>query len=100
MADLDAESLAERQRDNESGDDRDQRKHVVLDPRRARLALEELPAVEDADAVQEHDQAGEPDRPGDRRLRGERADGESDEQDGADAEREAAEIDLADQIAD
>ena len=73
---------------------------LYLRPAAPRHALEELPSIEDADAVEEHDQAGEADRSGDLRLRREGADGEADEQDGADAEREAAEVDLADQVAD
>ena len=81
------------------GDDRDQRQQIVFAACGAGHAFEELPAVEDADAVEEHDQAGEADRSGDLRLRREGADGQADEQDGADAERKAADIDLADQIA-
>ena len=79
---------------------RDERQQIVLVPGGAGHALEELPPVEDADPVEEHDQAGEADRPDDLRLRRERADGEADEQDGADAERKSADVDLADQIAD
>ena len=78
----------------------DERQQIVLAAGRAGHSFEELPSVEDSDAVKEHDQAGKADRPGDLRLRGERADGEADEQDGSDTERESAKIDLADQIAD
>ncbi len=99
MADLDAEDLAEPERDEQPGDDRDQRQQIVFAAGRADHALEELPAVQDADPVQEHDQAGQTDRPGDLRLRREGADGQADEQDGADAEREPADIDLADEVA-
>ena len=84
---------------SEAGDDRDQRQQIVFAARGAGHALEELPSVEDADAVEEHDQSGEADRSDDLRLRREGADGEADEQHGSDAEREAAEIDLADQVA-
>ena len=73
---------------------------LYLHARGAGHAFEELPAVEDADAVEKHDQAGQADRPDDLRLRRERADRQADEQHRADAERKAAEVDLADQIAD
>src|SRR5690606_3080874 len=62
-------------------------------------SFEELAPVKNANAVEEHDQAGEGQRPDDLRFRRERADGEPDEQDGADAEREAGDADLADEIA-
>ncbi len=78
----------------------DERQQIVFAAGGAGHSFEELPAVEDADAVEEHDQAGEADRSGDLRLRREGADGQADEQDGADAERKAADVDLADQIAD
>ena len=68
--------------------------------RRPRHSFEELPSVEDADAVEKHDQAGQADRSGDLCLRRECADGEADEQDGADAKRKAADVDLADQVTD
>ena len=82
------------------GDDGNERQQIVFAAGRAGHSFEELPAVEDADAVEKHDQAGEADRSGDLRLRGECADGQPDEQHGADAEREPAEVDLADQVAD
>ncbi len=64
------------------------------------MPFEELPTVENADAVEKHDQAGEADRPGDRRLRRKGTDREADEQNGADTERKAAQVDLADEISD
>jgi hypothetical protein len=90
---------AEHQRDNKAGDDRDERQQVIFDARRAGHAFEELPAVQDADAVEEHDQAGQADRSGNRRFRGECANRQPDEKDGANPEREPADIDLADQVA-
>ena len=78
----------------------DERQQIVFAAGGAGHAFKELPPIEDADAVEEHDQAGKADRPGDLRLRREGADGEADEQDGADAERKAADVDLADQVAD
>ena len=100
MADLDAESLAEPERDQQAGNDRNERQQVVFDAGGAGHSLEELPPVQDADSVEEHDQAGQADRPDDLGLRREGADGKPDEQDGPDAERKAAEVDLADQVAD
>ena len=91
MADLDAEDLAQPQRDQQAGDDGNERQQIVFAARAPDHAFEELPAIEDADAVEEHDQAGQADRPDDLRLRREGADGQADEQHGADAEREAAE---------
>ena len=100
MADLDSERLPKSERHDKSGEHSDQRQHIGFDPRGAGHPLEELPPVENADAVEEHDQAGQPDRPDDRCLGGERADGKTDEQHRADAERKSAEVDLTDQIAD
>ena len=99
MADLDAEDLAEPERHEERGADRDEGEKIVFAPGRAAHALEELPPVEDADPVEEHGQPSERDRAGNLRLGGEGADREPDEQHGADAERESADVDLADEIA-
>ena len=63
-------------------------------------SFEELASVENADAVEEHDQAGEADWPDDVCLRCKCADREADEQHRADAQREAEDINLADQVAD
>jgi hypothetical protein len=59
-----------------------------------------LPAIEDSNSVEEHDQAGKADRSGDLGFRGEGSDGQAYEQDGADAEREASDVDLADDVTD
>ncbi len=100
MAELDAEGLAKPESDQKPGHAGNERQEIVPAARRAGHSFKELPSVEDSDAVEEHDQAGQADRPGDRGLRRKRPDGEADEQDGADTEREAAKVDLADQIAD
>ena len=76
----------------------DQREQIVFLPC-ADHSLEELASVENADSVEEHDQAGQADRPDDLGFRCECADGEADEEHGADAKREAEDVDLADQIA-
>ena len=90
VADLDTESLAKPQRNHKSSDYCDEREQIVFDACRACHSFEELPSVQDPDAVQEHDQPGQADRSGDLRLGGEGADRQPDEQDGSDAEREAA----------
>src|SRR6476646_1882694 len=99
MARLDAEEVAEPERNDEPAGDRDQGEQVIATPGRAGHPLEELAAVEDANAVEKHDEPGEAHRSGDLRLRGEGADGEADEQHGADAEREAEDADLPDEVA-
>ena len=99
VADLQAEHLAERQRDDQACDDADQRKQVVFASGGAGHAFEELPAVENADPVQEHDQPGEADRADDLRFRRERPDGEPDEENRAHAQRKPADVDLPDEIA-
>src|ERR1700760_2443019 len=99
MTCLDTESLAEAERHGKSSHAGDQRKQVVF-PTPSENSLEELPAIEDADAVEEHDQAGEADRPDDLGFRCERTDRKADEEHGADAEGEAKDIDLTDQISD
>src|SRR5215468_3713697 len=65
---------------------------------RHRPCLEELPAVQDSDPVEKHDQAREADRSNDLSLWRERADGEADEENGADTERKSADADLTDEI--
>ena len=87
------------ERDDEPGNHCDECQEIVFASRRADHALEELSSVEDADPVQEHDQAGQADRPDDLGLRRERTDRQTDEQHGADAKREAADVDLTDEIA-
>src|SRR6516164_7068212 len=97
MPEPDPEDLAEPERDEQAGDASDQRQQIVFlpDPDHA---FKELAAVENADAVEEHDQAGQPDRPGDLRLWRKGADCQANEEDGAYAERESADTDLADEI--
>ena len=74
------------------------RQQIVLLPD-ADHALEKLAAIEDADPVEKHDQPGQADRPGDLGLWCERADGEADKENGADAKRKAEDTDLADKVA-
>ena len=85
------------ERDPQTREAGDQRQQIVLLPG-ADHPLEELPAIENADPVEEHDQAGQADRPYDLGLRCERADREADEKHRADAQREAEDVDLTDQI--
>ena len=99
MAGLDSEGVTEPERHGKAGEARDKRQQVVF-PARPDDAFEELPAVENPDAVEEHDEAGQPDRTDDLGFRRECTDGEADKEHGADAEREAEDIDLADQITD
>ena len=99
MADLDAESLTQtRARPGDPATQRDQAPADCTCGPPPRHAFEELPPVENADAVEEHDQAGQADRTDDLGLRRKCADGQADEQNGADAERKSADIDLADQV--
>ena len=98
MADLDAKDVPEAKGNGEARQAGDERQQVIF-LACAHHALEELASIEDADPVEEHDQAGQSDRTCDLGLGGERADGEADEQDGAHAEREAEDVDLADQVA-
>ena len=100
MADLDPIGLSEQERDDESGSASDERQQIVLDACCARHALEELPSVENSDPVEKHDQTRETDRADDRRFRRKGTDGKADEQNRADAERKAAQVDLADEISD
>ena len=78
----------------------DQRDEVGLAPGGARQAEEELLAVLDADGIEEEREAERADHRRRRRLRREPAHGERDEQHRAHAEREALDVDLADEIAD
>ena len=85
---------------DEPGDDGNERQQIVFAASGAGHSFKELPAIEDSNSVEKHDQAGKADRSGDLGFRGKGADGQADEQDGADAEREATDVDLADQVTD
>ena len=98
MADFDAKDVPEAKGNGEARQTGDERQQVIF-LACAHHALEELASIEDSDPVEEHDQAGQSDRTCDLGLGGERADGETDEQNGAHAEREAEDVDLADQVA-
>jgi hypothetical protein len=99
MPDLDAEDVPETQCNGEAGQAGDQRQQVIF-LACADHALEELASIENADSVEEHDQAGQSDRADDLSLGCERSEGEADKKNGADAKREAEDVDLADQVAD
>ena len=83
--------------DSQARQTADKREKVVLLPG-ADHSLEELTAVKNADSVKEHDQARQADRPDDLGFGCECADGEADEKNGADAKREAEDVDLANQV--
>ena len=99
VTNLDAEYMAKPERDKQAGDAGDERQQIILAADAAH-SFEKFASIKNPDAVEKHDQPGETDRAGDLRLRRERADGQPDEQHGADTERKAADLDLADQIAD
>ena len=98
MSDLDAEDVPQAERDQQARQTGHQRQQIVLLPG-ADHPLEELAAIEDADPVEKHDQARQADRPGDLGLWCERADGEADEENRADAKRETEDVDLANKVA-
>ena len=98
MTKLDAKHMAKPERDEQAGDAGYECQQVILAADAAH-AFKKFASIKDPDAVEKHDQPGETDRAYDLRLRCERADGESDEQYGADTERKGANPDLADQIA-
>src|SRR5271169_1351558 len=91
--------MSKTESDEEADGDGDESQQVVFAAGNAGHALEKLAAIENSDAVQKHDQPDQADRPRDLRLGGEGADRKPDEQHRADAERETAEIDLTDEIA-
>ena len=82
------------------GDTSEKREKIVFASGGTEHALEKLPSVQNADAVEEHDEAGDADRSGDLRLWRKRANREPDEKYSAHAQREAADVDLADQVTD
>src|SRR4029077_10363990 len=86
--------------DREPGDDGNERQKIVFAAFGAGHSFKKLPAIEDSNSVEKHDQAGQADRSGDLGLRGEGSNGQAYEQDGADAEREASDVDLADDVTD
>ena len=100
IADVEPRRLGDEQADDARREHADQRDQVGPAPRRARQADEELLAVLHADGVEEEGEAEGADHPGRGGLRREPADGEGDEQHRADAEREALDVDLADEVAD
>src|SRR3954469_16322999 len=92
--------MAQTQCDREPGDDGNERQQIVFAAFGAGHSFKKLPAIENSNSVEEHDQAGKTDRSGDLSLWGEGSDGQAYEQDGADAEREASHVDLADDVTD
>ena len=97
MPDLDAEDVPQEQCDSQARQTADKREKVVLLPC-ADHSLEELTPIKNADSVKEHDQARQADRPDDLGFGCECAEGETDKKNGADAEREAEDVDLTNQV--
>jgi hypothetical protein len=100
MANLDPKELAEPDGNHEPCDNTNERYQVCLDACGARHSLKELSPIQDAYSIEEHDQAGKAYRPGNLRFWREGSDGQTNEQDGPNAERESEDVDLPDQITD
>jgi hypothetical protein len=100
MANLDAEHLAQHERNPEARNDSYERQQIALYSSSTCHPFEKLSAIEDSNSVKEHDQTDEADRAGYRRFRCESSDRQTDEEYGSDSERKPTEIDLTDQIPD
>ena len=98
MAELHAESVAQSERHQQAGGNRNQRQKIISTASGTFHTLEKLSPIKDSDPIEEHDEFGQADRTDDLGLGRKGANRQTDEKNAADTERKSKDIDLADEI--